>query len=218
MIQRTKEGVDAFIDSLNLAPREPERWAFFAAHDTAVVSRIFGWRRTETVASALTLPFLAGRAARARDLPVAVALAAGTVAELARSRDPQQAGPVAAMAASAQHSAYACAMRGTNWPGFATRAITVVAGLGLALAKNNRVALATVAGGFPLAWMASVANAPSTRTPGTSHGANLVFVAEGLNLLRATLVRDRPLVSAAALSMSTVGQMLLADSLTRKKR
>lgn len=218
MIGRTLTGARALVDSVLVASREPERAVFLAAHDLTLASRVFGWRRVLQVAEPLALPMLAGTTLRAGNAPLTGALAGGTAAQLIRARTPEAANVTAAVAVAAQYLGYAAALDGRNWPGFAVRAGLVAGGLGLSAAKNRRVALATLAGGLPLAWAGASANDPRTATPGTSHGANLLFAAEGLNLLRAALLRGNTLVSAAAVSLSLVGQMLLVDGITRKTR
>lgn len=218
MIGRTLTGARALVDSVLVASREPERAVFLAAHDLTLASRVFGWRRVLQVAEPLALPMLAGTALRAQNPALVVALAGATAAQLIRARTPEAAGAMAAAAASAQYLGYAAALDGRNWPGFAARAGLVAGGLGLALRDNRRVALATLAGGLPLAWAGASANDPRTATPGTSHGANLLFASEGLNLLRATLLRGNTLVSAGAVSLGLVGQMLLVDGITRQTR
>lgn len=218
MIARTVAGARALVDSVLVATREPERAVFLTAHDVTALARVFGWQRSLQVAEPLTLPMLAGRALRAKNPALVVALAGGTAAQLVRARTPEAAGAAAVAATATQHLGYAAALTGQNWPGFAVRAGLVAGGLGLALAKNRRVAAATAAGGLPLAWVGAAANDPRTATPGTSHGSNLMFAGEGLNLLRATLLPGNPLISTAAVSLGLVGQMLLVDGVTRKTR
>lgn len=238
VIDRTNEGAEALMASVKVAAKEPERNAFFASHAVTVAARAFGWRRALAVSEPLMLPMLAGTALRhgrttGRKAALAVALAGGTAAERARSKSPDKATGKAAVAASSQYTAYAVALQGAYRPklnpvSLAARVGLVAGGVGLALWKNRDVALATVAGGLPLAVVGAAAADPGVRrvrsphARGLGHGANLVFVGEGLNLLRATALRGRSgagarLLSAGAVGLSSLGQMMLVDGIARRR-
>lgn len=234
-LDRTSGGIEAFVASLQVATREPERIGFFVAHDVAFAARLFGWRKALTVAEPLILPMLTGTVLRseradAKKFGLSAALAVGTANQKAKTDSPEHADAVAVAAKIAQYAAYGLAVRGTfdatvRPVGLAARAGLTSAGVVLAAIKNPKVAWASALGGATMSWATEVADDPkirdgNTHAQGIGHGANLMVAGETLSLIRATLLKGRNgfgarATEAVAMSLSSLGQMLIVDGVAR---
>lgn len=230
LVTRTREGVDAVRDSLLASFQEPERIAYLAAGELSIWSRLFGWEKPAAVAVAATMPPLAGTVARHDASPVLLAgLVGGWVGDLAKLRKPDHTPVMGMFGIAAQHAVYSAKLydRGAR-PSPARvglRAAAWATGLGLAMwRKKSLIAPSALAGVF-VAATSTLADDRSlqdgtTVRQGLGHGGNLLLVAEGIALLRETVLTGDSLghraLDAGMRASHVIGNMLLVYGLTRE--
>lgn len=229
MVTRTREGVDALQASLTAAFQEPERVAYLVAGELSAWSRLLGWAKTNVVSTAVTMPPLAATALRHDPSPVLLAgMAGGLVGDLAKLRAPDNTPVMGMFGIAAQHAAYSAKLydRGAR-PSPARlglRAAAWATGVGLAAWKKpSLLAPAAFAGLFVSATstLADDRGIQDGRTvrKGLGHGGNLLLAAEGVALLRETLLTGDSLghraLDAGTRASQVIGNMLLMDGLTR---
>ena len=230
LVSRTREGVEALRDSLVASFQEPERIVFLAAGEVSVWSRLFGWTRANAVSTVLGMPPLAATALRHDPSPVLLAgMAGGLVGDVAKLRAPERT-PVAGMfGVAAQHAAFSAKLydRGAR-PSptrVGLRAAAWGAGVGLAAWKKRSLLAPTAFAGLFVAATSALGDDRGIQDgtvvrQGLGHGGNLVFAAEGITLLRETLLTGDSLghraLDAGARAAQLIGTMLIMDGLTRE--
>ncbi|MFC6147210.1 lysoplasmalogenase family protein [Corynebacterium nasicanis] len=229
LVSRTREGVEALRASLVAAAQEPERVAYLTAGEVGIWSRLFGWRKPNTAATVATMPLLAATALRHDPSPVLLAgMAGGLVGDVAKLRAPDRTPVLGMFGVAAQNAAYSAQLydRGAR-PSptrVGLRAAAWATGVGLAVWKKpTLIAPAAFAGLFVAATsvLADDRAIQDGRTvrQGLGHGGNLLLAAEGVTLLRETVLSGDSLglraVDAGARAAQVIGNMLLIDGLTR---
>lgn len=205
VVDETIRGAQAFIAAATRP--EVERLAAVIAHDTAFVSRLFGWKKVGKVAETCMYPLLAGAIIRSPKKAGALALAGSFVSEQQKSANPREASWLGIAGGVAQYVGYALELRHARPRklGLAVRGALVAAGV---LTRPNKAATTLV--GAPMAYATELANDPalkrSTETEGLSHGANLLVASEAATALGWRL---------PAMSLSFIATLLLIDGLNR---
>lgn len=229
MVTRTREGVDALLASVSAAFDKPERIVYLTAAEVSIWSRLFGWEKADTVATALTPPPLAFGVVRHDASPVLLAgLAGGLVGELAKLRSPERTPLTGMFGVAAQHAAFAAKLydRGARPSGMRAglRAAAWATGVGLAVWKKKSLIAPTALAGAFVSATSTLADDRglqdgSTARMGLGHGANLIFAAEGITLLRETLLTGDTLalraLDAGGRAATVIGTMLVVDGITR---
>lgn len=229
LVSRTREGVDALQASLTASFQEPERLAYLVVGEVSIWSRLFGWGRTNAVSSTVTLPPLAATALRHDPSPVLLAgLAGGLVGDVAKLRAPDTTPVMGMFGIAAQHAAYSAKLydRGAR-PSSARaglRAAAWAAGVGLAAWRKPSLLAPTAFAGLFVSATSTLADDRGiqdgrTVRKGLGHGGNLLFAAEGVTLLRETLLTGDSLghraLDAGARAAQVIGNMLIVDGLAR---
>lgn len=229
LVSHTRAGTDALLASLLAATEEPERLAYLGAGKLAVVSKLLGWRRVDRAVTQTVMPALAASVLRHGSSPMLLAgLAGGWVGDRAKLVPPTRTPVWGLCGIAANHAAYAVELHGrgarTSISRSGLRAAAWTVGVGLASwRKKELIAPAVIAGAFVCA-TSTLADDPalqdgSTPAKGLGHGANLLLGAEGIALLRETLLtgdsaRHRA-VDAAMRAGQIIGHLLVIDGLTR---
>ncbi|GAB2502351.1 hypothetical protein CATRI_01320 [Corynebacterium atrinae] len=229
MVSHTRAGVDALVASLVAATEEPERLVYLGVGKLNVISKLLGWTRADRAVTQVVMPALAGSVLRHGSSPVLLAgLAGGWVGDRAKLVPPDRTPVWGLCGIAANHAAYAVELhrRGAR-PSISRsglRAAAWATGVGLASwRKKELIAPATIAGAFVCA-TSTLADDPalqdgSTPAKGLGHGGNLLLVAEGMALLRETLLTGdsaaHRAVDAAMRAGQIIGHLLIVDGLTR---
>lgn len=229
LVTRTLEGVDALQASLTASFEEPERVAYLATGELSIWSRLFAWRRANVVSSTVTMPPLAATVLRHDPSPVLLAgMAGGLVGDVAKLRAPDRTPVMGMFGIAAQHAAYAAKLydRGAR-PSAARagiRAAAWAAGVGLAAWRKPSLLAPTAFAGLFVSVTSTLADDRGiqdgrTVRKGLGHGGNLLFAAEGVTLLRETLLTGDSLghraLDAGARAAQVIGNMLIVDGLAR---
>lgn len=230
LLTRTREGVQALRASLTASFQEPERIAYLASGELSVWSRLFGWGKPAAVAIATTMPPLAGTVVRHDASPVLLAgLAGGWIGDLAKLREPDTTPVLGMFGIAAQHAAYSAKLydRGAR-PSpvrVGLRTAAWATGLGLAVWKKRSLIAPTALAGV---FVAATSTLGDDRTlqdgtvvrQGLGHGGNLLLAAEGIALLRETVLTGDSLghraLDAGMRASHVIGNMLIVDGLTRE--
>lgn len=230
MITRTCEGIDALSDSLRAALKEPERFSYLATGELVAWARLFGWDNLHRTLAPTLHPQLAGTIVRTnRDPVLLVSMAGGLAGSVAKVRPVDKTPVVGIIGVVANHAAYSAALiaRGAR-PSPARVGLRVAAwatGVGLATWKKKPlIAPAVIAGVFVSATSTladdRVLQDGSTPAKGLGHGGNLMLAAEGLSLLRETVLTGdsfgHRLIDVAMTATSVTGHMLMVDGLVRR--
>ncbi|MDO5513285.1 lysoplasmalogenase family protein [Corynebacterium sp.] len=230
ILTRTREGVEALRDSLAASLQEPERIGYLTAGELSVWSRLFGWEKPAAVAVAATMPALAGTVVRHDASPVLLAgLAGGWIGDLAKLRKPERTPVLGMFGIAAQHAAYSAKLydRGAR-PSptrVGLRAAAWATGVGLAAWKKKSLIAPSVVAGVFVAATSALADDRGLQDgtvvrQGLGHGGNLLLAAEGIALLRETVLTGDSLgyraLDAGMRATHVVGNMLLIDGLTRE--
>ncbi len=229
MVTRTREGVDALQSSLTAALREPERLAYLVAGELSIWSRLLGWKRTNVVSTLAATPLLGATALRHDLSPVLLAgMAGGLIGDAAKLRAPERTPVLGMFGIAAQHAAFSAKLydRGAR-PSRARaglRAAAWATGVGLAALKKRPLLAPTAFAGLFVSATSTLADDRGiqdgrTVRRGLGHGGNLLFAAEGMTLLRETLLTGDSLglraLDAGARASQVIGTMLIMDGLTR---
>lgn len=229
MIVRTREGVEALVDSVTAALEEPERLVYLVAGETTVWSKLFGWKTLEKLGIQPQLPSLAVTSLRCDASPVLLSgLAGGWLGDNAKLSAPEKTPVLGMLGIAANHAAYSAKLydRGAR-PSLGRaglRAAAWVTGIGLASRKKKQLTAPTIVAGLFVAATSTLADDRSLQDgtnarKGLGHGGNLLFAAEGIALLRETVFTGNSFahraLDAAMRSSHVIGHMLMVDGLTR---
>lgn len=231
---RTREGIEAFTATLKSGLQEPERLGYLALGELNAWSKLFGRAKLNRALSPLLPPLLAGAAVRAELAGVEkrtllAGLGGRLVNDWGKVRTPDRASAAAVAGVVVHYGAYAWLLhrRGAKLTPLngALRAAAWGGGVALAARQKPQLLPAVALGGAAAALTSALADDRglqdgSTARQGIGHGANLAFLAEGLTLVRATLVTgDNTLgriVDAKQEIAGVVGHALLVDALVRR--
>lgn len=234
-LDRTRKGTRALLAAVRAGATEPERAGYVAAGGAAAGARLFGRARVATALRLTAPPLLAGAVLRSR-LPVRskvtllAGLTAGWAGELEKARTPAAPSAVGVAGVAGEHLAYGVLLvdRGAQLTPLRglSRGVLWASGVGLAASRNRALVPAAAIAGLAVSVTSALAGDRGIRTgavshEGIDHGANLVFVAEGLTLLRAVAGhRHRStgrVLDAGTTAAAVLGNLLLVDGLVRSQ-
>lgn len=230
MVTHTRDGVDALLASVTVAFKEPERLAYFSLGELVAWSQVFRWPKVQKMATPLIHPLLAATILRTNREPVLLAgMAGGLVGNLVKLKRPTKTPVLGMLGIAANHAAYSAALvsHGARPSmlrvGLRTAAWTT--GVGLAVWKKKELVAPAIMAGVFVSATSALAGDPalqdgSTPAKGLGHAGNLLLAAEGIALLRETVVTGDSLgcrlLDATMTTAGVIGHALMVDGLTRK--
>lgn len=230
MVNHTRDGVDALVASVTVATREPERLAYLGVGELIAWSQVFRWRKVRNVVTPFLHPLLAATILRTNREPVLLAgMGGGLVGNLAKLKHPDTTPVLGMFGIAANHAAYSAALvtHGAR-PSpvrVGLRAAAWASGIGLAVWKKKQLIAPTIVAGVFVAATSVLADDPalqdgSTPAKGLGHAGNLLFLSEGIALLRETMLTGDSLghriLDATMTVAGVIGHMLMVDGLTRR--
>lgn len=230
MVTHTQGGVNALYASVLTGLQEPERLAYLSLGELVAWSHVFRWQRVRSLVTPFLHPLLAATILRTNREPVLLAgLAGGLVGSVVKLQRPERTPVLGMFGIAANHAAYSAALvsHGARPSAgrVALRAAAWTTGVGLAVwRKKQLIAPAIVAGVFVSA-TSTLADDPalqdgSTPAKGLGHGGNLLLAAEGIALLRETVLTGdklgHRLLDTAMTAAGVIGNVLMVDGLTRR--
>lgn len=232
MVTHTRDGVDALLASVNVSFQEPERLAYFSLGELVAWSQVFRWPRVRKMVTPVIHPLLAATILRTNREPVLLAgMAGGLVGNLVKLKRPTKTPVLGMFGLAANHAAYSAALVAHGArpsplrAGLRTAAWTT--GVGLAVWKKKQLVAPAVLAGVFVSATSTLAGDPalqdgSTPAKGLGHAGNLLLAAEGIALLRETVVTGDTLgcrlLDATMTAAGVIGHALMVDGLTRKQR
>lgn len=234
-LDRTRKGTRALLSAVRAGGTEPERAGYLAAGGAAAGARLFGRDRVATALRLAAPPLLAGAVLRSgvpmrSKVTLLAGLTAGWAGELEKARTPAAPSTVGVAGVTGQHLAYGALLvdRGAQLTPLrgVPRGALWASGIGLAVRRNRALVPAAAIAGLAVSVTSALAGDRGIRTgavshEGIDHGANLMFVAEGLTLLRAVAGPTHRsigrVLDAGTSATAVLGNLLLVDGLVRSQ-
>lgn len=230
MVNHTRDGVDALLASVRISFEEPERLAYLSLGELVAWSQVFRWRKVRTTLTPFLHPLIAATILRTNREPVLLAgMGGGLVGNLAKSKHPDTTPVLGMFGIAANHAAYSAALvsHGAH-PSpvrVGLRAAAWATGIGLAAWKKKELIAPTIVAGVFVSATSALADDPalqdgSTHAKGLGHAGNLMFLSEGIALLRETVLTGdsvgHRILDAKMTVAGVIGHMLMVDGLARR--